>query len=56
MIEKLENLVDDNKKDAKVLDGISTILNNGKSSILSINLVDDKKMALQAIPTFPPTR
>lgn len=36
------------ERDAKVLDVISTILSNGKSSRLYKKLVDDKKMALQA--------
>lgn len=36
------------ERDAKVLDVISTILSDGKSSILYKKLVDDKKMALQA--------
>ncbi|MFK8059389.1 MAG: M16 family metallopeptidase [Polaribacter sp.] len=35
-------------REAKVLDVISTILSNGKSSRLYKKLVDDKKMALQA--------
>ncbi|NVJ89964.1 MAG: insulinase family protein [Flavobacteriaceae bacterium] len=36
------------ERDAKVLDVISTILSNGKSSRLYKKLVDDKKLALQA--------
>ena len=36
------------ERDAKVLDVISTVLSNGKSSRLYKKLVDDKKMALQA--------
>lgn len=36
------------ERDAKVLDVISTILSDGKSSRLYKKLVDDKKMALQA--------
>lgn len=35
-------------REAKILDVISTILSNGKSSRLYKKLVDDKKMALQA--------
>jgi predicted Zn-dependent peptidase len=34
-------------RDARVLDFISTILSDGKSSRLYKNIVDDKKMALQ---------
>ena len=36
------------QRDAKILDVISTVLSNGKSSRLYKKLVDDKKIALQA--------
>ncbi|PQJ79744.1 M16 family metallopeptidase [Polaribacter porphyrae] len=36
------------EREAKILDVISTVLSNGKSSRLYKKLVDDKKMALQA--------
>jgi predicted Zn-dependent peptidase len=34
-------------KDARILELISTLLSDGKSSILYKKIVDDKKMALQ---------
>ena len=42
------------ERDAKVLDVISTVLSNGKSSRLYKKLVDDKKIALQAFSFVRP--